>query len=244
MCTLSIIPLTRRGTTIGFRVVMNRDEERGRVPALPPARQPPGPESLARATWPTDPAGGGTWIAAADSGLVLCLLNGNPDTPRPRPNGARSRGTIIPSLIDSLETPHALAQQLARSDLTAFPPFRLVAARMVSTGTLEIADVRWDGASAAVGTFTPPACFASSGLGDTKVQCRLPLFDEVVAHSKPADARTAQDRFHHHTWADRPELSVMMSRADARTVSVTTVEVIADAPGPNTINMWYQPVPN
>jgi hypothetical protein len=35
----------------------------------------------------------------------------------------------------------------------------------------------------------------------------------------------AQDAFHHHQWPGRGELSVLMSRADARTVSITTVEI-------------------
>src|SRR5438045_8012571 len=84
MCTLSVISVPQarwpRGP-IGLRVVVSRDEQRERPAALAPRWRPldqshglPGPR---RAIWPTDPRGGGTWIAAAESGLVLSILNLN-----------------------------------------------------------------------------------------------------------------------------------------------------------------------
>jgi hypothetical protein len=68
---------------------------------------------------------------------------------------------------------------------------------------------------------------------------RLGLFDELMA----ADGvrPETQDRFHRHVWRDRPEISVMMSRGEARTVSVTTVEVVgAGHATPGRVAMEYR----
>jgi hypothetical protein len=66
-----------------------------------------------------------------------------------------------------------------------------------------------------------PVCWASSGLGDSVVADRLPLFASMVEGTPTA---AAQDAYHRHAWAGRGAASVWMSRADARTVSVTVVE--------------------
>jgi hypothetical protein len=68
-----------------------------------------------------------------------------------------------------------------------------------------------------------PRCLASSGLGDHLVQCRLPLFREMVV---PDPTQENQRAFHIHQWPDKLEYSVLMSRENARTASVTSVEYI------------------
>ncbi|MGD9688117.1 MAG: hypothetical protein AB7Q91_11765 [Phycisphaerales bacterium] len=230
-----------------LRIVVNRDEERERPPAIPPrwheledaAGRPCG-----RAIWPIDPLGGGTWVGASERGLALLLLNGNPE-PRPvRPCADRvlSRGGIIPLLIGRAGVDDAVAGALGGLiEFECYPAFRLVAAEPGLVRSVE-----WDGREARVAEHDPRACcFVSSGLGDRCVAVRLPLFDEMVrADPTPAN----QDRFHAHRWADRPELSVMMSRSAARTMSVTTVEVGAAAEEAGDVRagasaaMWYRPV--
>ncbi len=142
MCTLSIIA----GQSDSFTLVMNRDEESTRSAAAPPLRHELA--GGASAVWPTDPDGGGTWIAAASHhdgapgagtgagtgggwGAVLCLMNVNP-TPRPaRPAGAVSRGTIIPQLL-AMNWPSsgidvwALLAKVRAMPLHRFAPFRLL----------------------------------------------------------------------------------------------------------------------
>lgn len=208
MCTLTVIP-----TPDGPRLVHSRDELRSRAPALPPVSQqlPSG----RRAVWPTDPHGGGTWIAARADGLVLGVLNRNiPDNGRPAP--VRSRGGLIPRLIDASHAADVMGV-LACQDLTGTAPFRLLA--MDPDGAARLAT--WDGLALEPGAvLTPPFCLASSGLGDDRVYPRIPLFAAmVVADPRPA----VQDAFHRHRWDDAPEISVLMSRPDARTVSIATV---------------------
>lgn len=228
MCTVSVIAAGLPGSGAGgFRVVCNRDESRERSQALLPHWRTLESSSPSRAIWPTDSDAGGTWIAANDLGLVLCLLNFNPTpavgptAPSPVARGLVSRGLIIPELIAS-HSPREAIDRLGKLDLPDYSHFRLVAIHFGDRGPSSI-EAQWDRSTLLTTEHAPgTACFTSSGLGDQLVAPRLALFDELV---RPAPSREAQDRFHRHVWPERPHLSVMMSREDARTVSVTTVEV-------------------
>jgi len=239
VCTVSIIPLA----SAGYRLVTNRDESRRRAAADPPEWRGP-PTLPVRALWPTDSHAGGTWVAAAETGLALALLNVNArgaETAPARP-GRRSRGLLIPTLIDSRGGDEA-ADRLLAADLSRFDPFRLIAVEPDGDGLPRALDARWDGERLHVTAHgTRATCFASSGLGDGFVLARLPLFEEVVVSAGATPE--SQDAFHAHRWADRPEISVLMSRDAARTVSVTTVEVSpAGRGGAWSVRMAYRPVP-
>jgi uncharacterized protein with NRDE domain len=238
MCTLSMIPLKRRGLCrSGLRVVMNRDERPDRPEALPPRWRTVDAPGGAHAIWPTDPQGGGTWIAASNAGLVLCLLNLNLDLPPPQPAALQSRGLIIPRLVGDRADPVA---SLKRTPLESFAPFRLVVADFGAGVHPRIRLARWDGRALSVVVFAGvPLCLVSSGLGDSKVEQRLDLFRQTVEAEPTPEA---QDQFHLHAWPDRPELSVLMSRAQARTVSITTVEMQPFG-SDCSVRMNYQPVP-
>lgn len=217
MCTVTIIPLDDGGV----RLVTNRDELRGRAAALAPELRvgvAPGID----AAWPTDPEGGGTWVAATSEGLLLTLLNANLDEPPEAPSDRVSRGTIIPRLL-GCESPGEAVDRAGAMGLGRFVPFHLVVADRTT-----IADLRWDGGEAqAQTTHLLPACYASSGLGDALVQPpRFELFESMVREH--GATREMQDMYHAHQWADRAHLSVMMEREDARTVSTTWCEVGSD----------------
>lgn len=196
---------------------MNRDELNTRPRSLPPSvRQL---KSGLSAMQPTDTASRGTWISANNSGLMLALTNGNPRPmpPLPPPELLRSRGRIIPDLIPH-RSARAAIKAMSAMGLSQHAPFRVVAADRVS-----IISAAWDCASLSIReSCVAPICFVSSGLGDELVGPRLELFNEWIARFGPTDV--AQDAFHQHVWPDRPEISVMMRREGARTVSVTTIE--------------------
>lgn len=240
MCTVTIIPIVGPSGRGGFRLVCNRDENRARPPALPPAWRPiPGVGEPLRAIYPLDPAGGGTWIAASSRGLVLCLLNLNesPAPILPPPSMLRSRGLVIPDLIASSDRGE-VGLALREMDLDAFAPFRLIAADPSGPSGVRLLEARWDRDELRiVEPAHVPACFVSSGLGDAFALPRLDLFEQVRARLTGPGAIEAQDRFHAHQWPDRPEISVRMSRADARTMSVTVVTVTDD-----TVEMSYRPL--
>jgi hypothetical protein len=156
------------------------------------------------------------------------------------PGGAgprrRSRGLVIPPLIGARSAAEAV-EALDRESLESLAPFRLIATEV---GSPAIADARWDGSGLMVAWHSgAPICFASSGLGDARVRGRLDLFEEMVV--APGATAARQDEFHRHTWPDRPEVSVMMSRPGARTVSVTRLEVMRSGGVPR-VSMAYEPV--
>lgn len=264
MCTLSAI-LLRSGT---LRVVMNRDERDDRPPALPPAwhdlNQPP-----ARAIWPTDAKAGGTWFAATTHGLVFAIMNVSeqaaPPTQSPSspanlaaipdasyaPHTKLSRGSIIPSLVASQDLTAAItaAKSIRVAD---FPPFQLIIFAHKGN-SLHTKVLRWNTIDTTFNEYTAAsACFASSGLGDAKVQHRLTLFQKMLA-ANPTNHATAQDEFHHHQWPKSPHLSVLMRRPNHRTVSITTATLTPPAPIPAhnlsnsrpqlLIEMHYEPIP-
>ncbi len=252
MCTISIIALDNpnSGLPPGFRVVCNRDEHRERFQATPPRWHRLRDGSAAgRAIWPVDTHAGGTWIAAGEHGLVLAVLNHYPNPPVTvvKIPGLRSRGLMIPELV-SEPTAEAVAARVRDNDLDKYAPFRLLAIEPVEPArgaTARVAELRWNRTDLTVSWKSAEAmCFASSGLGDARAAPRLPLFREMVAEPGPTPER--QDDFHRHTWPDRPEVSVMMSRTEAKTVSVTRVEVVPGAPTGRvrySVDMAYEPIP-
>jgi hypothetical protein len=131
----------------------------------------------------------------------------------------RSRGTIIPSLLDceSVEKAAGLAAGLSPAE---YSPFRLV---MVDGH--EIAEAESDGAQIRMTRARwrgEPRFFTSSGLGDLVVDGpRRALFEEFFREGDPHER---QDEYHRHSWPDRPHLSVCMRRPEACTVSRTVVE--------------------
>ena len=230
MCTASLIEL--QGDTPGYRLVFNRDELRSRAPGEEPRwREFAGTRALA----PIDPDSGGTWIAVNELGVTLAVTNVNP---RPAPalppaSALRSRGSLVPTLISST-TAEAAIGAISDEQLSAFAPFRLLAIDLTSRG-VRLVEGTWDRVQwRVVEHSAPPVCFASSGLGDERVAGRLELF-------RACEVRTDkdQDAFHTHRWPTRPEVSVLMSRDDARTVSITRVEVRKLAGSPD-VQMAYK----
>jgi hypothetical protein len=219
MCTLTVVSLPGDRVRLAF----NRDEQRTRAPGLPPARRRFGARE---AVLPTDPASGGTWLAVNDAGLALAVLNATPpDAGRGVPQ--RSRGEIIPDLLECPSPAAALGELERAIRYPDFAPFRLV---LVGSGVG--ADVLWDGRQTMVMNRLvggSPHLFTSSGLGDHLVEgVRRELFDDLFGG--PAEGwEAAQDAFHRHRWPNRPHLSVNMDRADARTVSHAVVELGAGA---------------
>ena len=115
MCTLTVIPRED-----GFLLGMNRDEQLTRGIATPPELSS---LTITTAVYPRD-CEGGTWIAANDHGIALALLNWN-DVPQPRGGKTRSRGEVIPSLINFSSFEH-LRCGIGQLDLQGIWPFRLV----------------------------------------------------------------------------------------------------------------------
>lgn len=244
MCTVSIISWGRSG----YRLVHNRDEQRRRSAGRPPEARRASAAGVC-VTMPTDPDSGGTWIGTSELGTTLCVLNVNTPAGAGRPAPVRSRGVLIPELFENDPglSPGELGGAVLRvvggeARLSGLAPFRVLAVGRGEGGPA-VASARWDGlrfesgvVSGGAAGLCRPVCFVSSGLGDELVEPRVALFERLVG-ACPTGA--VQDAFHRHRWADRPAISVMMSRERARTVAITTVEA-GDGARPS---MAYEPVP-
>jgi hypothetical protein len=216
VCTLTIVPAPGNRVRLAF----NRDEQRTRAPGLPPGTRRFGDRIAAL---PTDPDSGGTWLAVNDDGLALALLNVNPASRGREPKPGRSRGEVIPTLVGADSPSTALTVAERDLDYHTFAPFRLV---LIGQGV--IADVQWDGREPMVMSRLvggSPLMFTSSGLGDHLVEgVRRELFDDLFSGSSET-WEAAQDTFHRYRWPGREHLSVNMSRADARTVSFSAIDI-------------------
>ncbi len=222
MCTVTIIKMQGDG----LRIVESRDESPLRAPAIPPELRV---IDGVRVLLPLDAKAGGTWIAANDRGVVMTLLNFNQRPANETLPGRTSRGQVILGAASSDDIDGVMANT-SGLDLGGMSPFRLVAAQGET-----ILEGRWDGRDFEIRQHTltrgvdgapGTACFASSGLGDVLVAPRLELWKKWSIAREVTSA--LQDEYHRHQWPDRPEISVKMKRAEAETVSITTVEVRPD----------------
>jgi hypothetical protein len=224
VCTVSVLRLP--GDVL--RIACNRDEQVTRAAALPPVVRRLG--GGMRTVMPVDPDSDGTWVAANERGVVMALLNYNPPGSRFAAAGL-SRGEIIPLLI-SCETGRDAVKTIHTLEPERYGPFRLLVIDELTLTEIS-SDMRrfW---FRSYPPAEPAILLTSSGLGDHVVERpRRELFEQMLA-GLGAHART-QELFHGHQWGDRPHLSVRMRRADARTVSTTTIEV-----RPDEVSMAYR----
>jgi len=200
----------------GYHLLCNRDEQRTRGMATGPGVFERG---CTRYVAPTDADHGGTWIAANEHGLALCLLNGRSWEPA---REGRSRGFVIPELI-WLRSAKNCAFVLGQFDLAPFAPFTLLMLEPGQPATV----AAWDGTTLAV---------------DRNAEGRAPLvsssFDpEGVRRSRTREyARYANGdasslyRFHtsHGDGGAGNPYSPCMHREEAGTVSFSWVVVTRD----------------
>lgn len=211
MCTVSIVPVPG-----GLRLVSNRDESRQRPAALPPVVIE---TAGVRGLMPIDPEGGGTWVAASEAGLAFALLNVNDPRIAVLQNAYHSRGRIITAMLGCITLDEVL-EAARHLWWRAYRPFRLI----VVDGR-ELIDLRPMAPAIPRLTLQSPVMFTSSSLGDHLVQePRSRLFRRLMTGWRRGFPER-QDIFHAHRWQARPHLSVLMERADARTVSRTVVEL-------------------
>lgn len=128
MCTVTFIPL-------GNKVLLtsNRDEKGVRKKALAPAVEK---FEYTNLLFPKDAQAGGTWVAVAESGTAMVLLNGGFIKHEPAAEYRRSRGLIF---LDILSEGKALVA-FKKINLLGIEPFTLV---IWESGQLH--ECRWSG---------------------------------------------------------------------------------------------------
>lgn len=202
---------------------MNRDERRTRARGRPPrvTRTDAG-EFLA----PVDGDFGGTWIGVNRHGLAAAILNRYEDTAADSPPGRVSRGLLLRRVLLEADRPGAVVRLVRAARLADFLPFTLVTVSAGSAVTM----IDWNGRALRVtSTRTPGVIRTSSGS------------DQVAAdQARRAAARglgttpAALRRLHRSHLPVRGPLSACMHRPEARTQSLTEIDV-----GPRAARIWY-----
>lgn len=227
MCTVSWIH-----DPGGYHLFANRDENKNRAPAAAPQMERvEGVRFLA----PLDPDGGGTWIAANEYGISLCLLNGANLSERPAAapeSPARSRGLVVRDLIMAGSSAEFRSRLLAL-DLARVAPFTILA---LETGRPAMAG-EWNGTDLVIvnsaEAYMPLASSSYDGAGARRRRRRE--LREMAESEGGIDSGLLFE-FHSSHGNGADAYSTCMHRPDAETVSFSHVRVT-----PEEIRFWYSP---
>lgn len=227
MCTLTWQLLENES----YEIFFNRDESKGREPALPPsAAERKGIRYLA----PVDPRGGGSWIMGNEFGIVVSLLNWyEKETPASPPEGWRSRGKIVLGLADVIDQ-EELSQRIARIDGRNYPPFRLVAFVPGEAGGVEVLGWEWKsrGAPERMADLARPVCSSSFEVKRV-IEGRRQRWEALLAEAGGQEGSALLHHFHHGGLPggrrEPPDAySIRVNRPDAQTWSISHIRVCSD----------------
>jgi len=212
MCTLSFLPLKN-----SYIAAMNRDEQRTRVAALPPAiHEGAGLPTL----YPQEPDGG-TWIGGTARGKLLALLNWYSKEPARLGQKQRSRGEIIPAILAEATT-ESTDRTLRQLSLVGLFPFRLF-----GFFPLEQAIHEWCWDTRALETKSYEwgrHHWFSSSCSDTKAAIWRGAACERAWREDPGDPAAWLRKRHASHDPEPGPFSICVHREDAATVSYTEVQ--------------------
>ncbi|WP_051303084.1 NRDE family protein [Psychromonas aquimarina] len=210
MCTLTYLLSDE-----GYELFFNRDEQRTRQCALPPAA-----DTQLNAVYPVDPVGQGTWLAVHNSGLSIALLNFYQAQQMQSSQGPfLSRGEIILALLKDAEN---VIEVLKKMDLSLYPAFLLcIFAKDLCRTNNRIRTFQWTGEKLIEVENTLPIT-SSSVEYPTVYKARKMRYLQIVDAQNPT---TQQFLTYHRSQETQGKLSVRMSRSDAQTVSLSHIRV-------------------
>jgi len=213
MCTLTVV--TSNDT---YLMAMNRDEKIARGTGSPAEIHE---FDGTRAIYPGD-GDGGTWIATNQYGVTLALLNWNDIAPRGIATKTRSRGRVIPALIDSRSLSD-LHEVFDVSNFKGMMPFRLVG---VFPSEQDIWEWRWNSSQLQfrVHEWKLQRWFSSS-LSDEWAETLRGTECRNAEHDSDAGSVQWLRRLHaSHTGCPGP-FSLCVHREDVKTLSYSEVMV-------------------
>ena len=186
-----------------YGVYFNRDELKTRPRATPPQIE-------GGILAPTDPVGGGSWLAVNQHGLIVGLLNHWQCTFK----GSRSRGKLVMDLA-SCQSAQAVEEHLTKMDLTAYSSFTILA--MDSNGIS-----RWDWQEQRLQESEAVAPVSSSSYQPEEV---LPARKKVYAELVGQMAKSSPKLLEAYHEAEGEALGIRMCRPDAQTWSRSAIRV-------------------
>ena len=213
MCTLTVV--TRNDM---YLMAMNRDEKIARRTGFPPEIHE---FEGAKAIYPSD-GGGGTWFATNEYGIALALLNWNDVTPHSMDDKTRSRGQVIPALIDSRSLSDLYAV-FDVSNLKGMMPFRLVG---VFPSEQEIWEWRWDSKQLGLRTHVwESRHWFSSSLSDDRAESLRGNTCRDALHESDASSAPWLRRLHASHAGGPGPFGLCVHREDVTTLSYSEIMV-------------------
>jgi hypothetical protein len=212
MCTVTFIARKK-----GYALGMNRDEQRARVVALPPARQ----QLNGRATlFPSEP-GGGTWIGVNDAGVTLALINWYSIPTRVSVNAA-SRGWVARKAL-AFDSPSQMEENLKGLPLPRINPFRLVS---IFPQDGQVIEWRWNLSRLdRIAHDWKTNIWVSSGFDEPGAEKTRRETFQSAARDQPGHDLSWLRQLHASHLPTPGPYSVCMHRTDAATVSYTEIVV-------------------
>lgn len=215
MCTVSYLPKDNGD----FIFTCNRDEDPSRATKVPRVYE----IDEAKYVYPKDEIAGGTWLAMADFGRVVCLLNGAYEAHERKLPYRYSRGLVVKKVLEA-DNPKWVIEAL---ELEGVEPFTLI---VLDWSFMPICiELIWDGVKKDIRILSHQAkIWSSSTLYDKPVQQerRKWFKDFLLENTDPSVGDVL--RFHKSYNAQYPEKSVFMKRAGVETRSITSIEKRAD----------------
>jgi hypothetical protein len=210
MCTVTYIPHQEH-----IFITANRDES--------PGRQSTGLYTLKLSDqhdihFPLDEASRGSWIALAETGRAVCLLNGALEPFIPLPSYRQSRGQVVVDAAASDDVDNFVHDY----PLFGIAPFTLL---QYAQGTLT--ELLWDGAHRTVTMLDPaqPRIWSSATLYPPDVRkWRSDFFNSWIQSTETID-RESIIGFHQQKRGDGQNDFIMNRNEIVKTLSVTSIQL-------------------
>jgi hypothetical protein len=213
MCTLTYLPKADSG----YFLTSNRDENINRNRVNDPGVYSHG---LVKVLYPKDATAGGTWLAVADNGYALCLLNGAFTKHVSEPPYLRSRGLVLLDFFD-FNDPKVFAQMY---NFKGIEPFTLVA---ISDGK-GITELRWDGENIYQMELDPSKSQIWSSVTLYNEELRLKREELFRTFLMNHDEINVEDllQFHHFGGEGvvQPSIKLSLNANGVQTISVSCIE--------------------
>ena len=202
-------------TDDGYELFFNRDEAKTRKRAfLPDVKK----QNNVIYISPTDADAGGTWIAANEHGITVCLLNHYEFEKPSTEHSWTSRGEIVKTLSEAVDL-DGLQQLFKKLALKQFRAFRLFAINRLGQNLF----YTWDGNSLKLEQDIQQPKSSSYFQTDEVIEARQRLFNALELNNR--QDRQAYLDYHASHSPRKSAFSVCMHRDDAGTVSCSHVVV-------------------
>lgn len=213
MCTVSFIPQPNGG----YVFTSNRDETPLR-PATPPIAN-----KQANGVWygPLDQGSGGTWFGT-NLKISACVLNGAFEKHEHRPPYKRSRGLLIPALMQA----SSLKEFLTSFDFEGMEPFTLIVIEQ-QLHSSNLHEIRWDATHTHEKQLSTkfPIWWQSATLYNAEqAALRSVWFKDWLDKQSELPSQDAIITFHKTAGDAGPELNLVMNRIKVRTTSITSLK--------------------